>query len=574
MNENRENKRYLSPWTDAIVEVLGVHLHRYLMPLLLDHKLPSLCVMVGFEASHMPAIAMRVSSYGADRVELALDYATLTARARQNEQLSSPIEIDCGGKSVTALPILSISEPGREHIHAFVLSETPERLTADILTVALRTRINEAIRAFRHNSLRIVFDECEGASPREFLDRVLDLIPVWCGSDHSACLILSASLESMVMSNVGTAYFQIVSERLYCAPEDQNRSFDNLASLEFTVKEGQSSGLIGHAFDEVRRTKSVGLNIFVADNDDEWFSMGEVTKSAHRVATNAFRPDEKLTVLLPLLCNNEVGEQELLGFLSINFFEPMPLASLTSRVLETLATRLGTYLHRSSFFSLSAQQLWLLECVREEQVATARLFKKAGKLPSDDAVQSFIKNVNTLVAQTTQIPCFAIGYRRTTPNGDIMRITAPHGFTIFDDLDVPIYPDDPAQSSLAALAVRLNAVITLSGGETKDGRTDFQNSICVNEEKGILADSRLVDTSAPQWRKLSEYYKPTRDGNYATLCYPIRMQDEVIGVIAVEVDRDTNWIWWTGFGSYLFYRLLSNELAADFAMLGIDHSEN
>ena len=48
---------------------------------------------------------------------------------------------------------------------------------------------------------------------------------------------------------------------------------------------------------------------------------------------------------------------ELLGFLSVCFFEPMPFASLTSRVLETLASRLGTYLHRSSFFSLSAQQL-------------------------------------------------------------------------------------------------------------------------------------------------------------------------------------------------------------------------
>ena len=60
----------------------------------------------------------------------------------------------------------------------------------------------------------------------------------------------------------------------------------------------------------------------------------------------------------------------------------------------------------------------------------------------------------------------------------------------------------------------------------------------------------------------------------AALCYPIRMQDDVVGIIAVEVNRDTNWVWWTGFGSYLFYRLLANELAADFRLLGLNFHEN
>ena len=569
-----ENRRYLTPWTDSIVEILGVHLHRYMMPLLMDHKIQSLNVMVGFEASHMPAITLRVSAYGSEALDNHADYAALTAKARSHEDIATPMTVQIDGKSFAAYPILSISEPGREHIHAFVLSENENIFKQDILTVALRTRINEAVRAFRHNSLRIVFDECEGASPREFLDRVLDLIPVWCGSDHSACLILASSLESMVLSGVGPAHFQIVNEKLYCAPDDQNGTFENLSSLEFVVTHGQNSGLIGHAFDEVRRTKAVGLNIFVADSDDEWFSMGEVTKSAHRVATNAFRPNEKLTVLLPLLCTNEVGDQELLGFLSINFFETMPLASLTSRVLETLATRLGTYLHRSSFFSLSAQQLWLLECVREEQIATSRLCKKAGNVPLDDVMQTFIKNVNRLIATSTQIPCFAIGYRLPSNNGDILRFTAPHGFTIFNDIDLPIYPSELASSSLATLATRLNRVITLTGGEIRDGRTDFQNAIYVNEQKGTLADSRLEQKSSPEWRKLSDYYKPSREGSYAALCYPIRMQDEVVGVIAVEVDRDTNWIWWNGFGSYLLYRLLANELSSDFALLGLEPGDN
>lgn len=570
---NKEQRRYLTPWSESIVEVLGVHLHRYLMPLLMDHKISHLSVMVGFEASRMPAITMRVSTYGSEVLDIHADYAELTARARNREDIAQPMSMMHDGRELSIYPILSISEPGREHIHAFVIADDVRVFSADILTVALRTRINEAIRAFRHNSLRIVFDECEGASPREFLDRVLELIPVWCGSDHSACLILASSLEAMVLSGVGPAHFQIVSEKLYCAPQEEGKRYDNLSSLEFVVSHGQNSGLIGHAFEEVRRTKAVGLNIFVSDTQDEWFMMGEVQKSAHRVATNSFRPAEKLTILLPLLCTNEVGDQELLGFLSINFFEMMPLASLTSRVLETLASRLGTYLHRSSFFSLSAQQLWLLECVREEQIATSRLCRKAGDVKVCDALETFIRNVNQLVSRSTQIPCFAIGYRVSSPDGnDLLRFSSAYGFTHFENIDLPIYAESPAGSSLAALAVRLNRVITLTGGETIDGKTDFQNTIYVNESKGILADSRLERIDA-QWRKLSDYYKPSREGSYATLCYPVRMQDEVVGVIAVEVDRDTNWVWWNGFGSYLFYRLLANELASDFSLLGLELPE-
>lgn len=574
--QSTDPMRFLSPWTDSITEILGVHMHRYLMPLLIDHKLNHLGVLVGFEASHMPAVALRVSNYGSEVLDVHVDYAQVVEKARANEELATPITQVVDGKTMTFYPILSISEPGREHIHAFVIAEDPKILNADILTVALRTRINEAIRAFRHNSLRIIFDECEGASPKEFLDRILDLIPVWCGADHSASLILSSSLESMVMSGVGPAHFQIVSEKLYCEPTEEGKKFENLSSLEFVVTHEGQSGLIGHAFEEVRRTKTVGLNIFIGDPEtDEWFSMGEIQKDAHRLATNSYRPKEKLTVLLPLLCTNEVGEQELLGFLSIDFFETMPLASLTSRVLETLATRLGTYLHRSSFFSLSAQQLWLLECVREEQVAVSRLYKNAGENSRELAIQAFIHNVNHLVAQSTQIPCFAVGYRTIGNQGeDILRFTSPHGFTIFEDIDLPIYSDTPTQSSLSALAIRLNRVITLTGGELKDGHTAFQSDIYVNESKGTLCDSRLENEMDDTWTKLSEYYKPSREGSYAALCYPIHMKDEAVGVIAVEVDRDTNWVWWTGFGSYLFYRLLANELAADFSLLGLDVPEN
>lgn len=560
----------ISPWNESITDVLGVHLHRYLMPLLMDHKLSHLGVMVGFEASHMPCITMRVSAYGADVDTIDVDYAQLVHEARQNDSIAATIEKKLSGKTILFYPILSISEPGREHIHAFVFSESNKLFDADIFTVALRTRINEAIRSFRHNSLRIIFDESEGLSPKEFLDRVLELIPIWCGADHSACLILSSSLESMVMSGVGPAHFQIVNEKIYCSPKDGSPAFDNLSSLEFIINRPEASGLIGHAFDEVRRTKNVGLNIFIADKGGtEWFSMGEIQKSANRIATHANRPLENMTVLLPLLCANEVGASELLGFLSINFFEMMPLASLTSRVLETLATRLGTWLRRSSFFSLSAQQLWLLECVREEQLAVERLCKKANEnMPINDMLSRFIENVNNLIVDATHLPSFGIGYRTTNEAGDdILRFSAPKGF-VFKDLDLPIYNDEVKDSSLASLAVRLNRAIMLTGGDVQG---TFSSEIYVNEKSGILCDARMDPNLNEDWHRLSNYYKAAREnGSYAAICYPIRMKDEVVGIIAVEVDRDTDWIWWNGFGSYLFYRLLANELAADFSLIGLD----
>ena len=136
--QSTDSMRFLSPWTDSITEILGVHMHRYLIPLLIDHKLNHLGVLVGFEASHMPAVALRVSNYGSEVLDVHIDYAQVVEKARANEDLATPITQEVDGKKLTFYPILSISEPGREHIHAFVIAEDPKILNADILTVALR----------------------------------------------------------------------------------------------------------------------------------------------------------------------------------------------------------------------------------------------------------------------------------------------------------------------------------------------------------------------------------------------------------------------------------------------------
>ncbi|MFW6058048.1 MAG: hypothetical protein ACOC9W_04250, partial [Persicimonas sp.] len=64
-------------------------------------------------------------------------------------------------------------------------------------------------------------------------------------------------------------------------------------------------------------------------------------------------------------------------------------------------------------------------------------------------------------------------------------------------------------------------------------------------------------------------YKPARSSAYATLAYPISFNGDPLGVITVEVERETNWLWWTGFGAQLFWELLANELAYAFYAMGL-----
>jgi hypothetical protein len=62
---------------------------------------------------------------------------------------------------------------------------------------------------------------------------------------------------------------------------------------------------------------------------------------------------------------------------------------------------------------------------------------------------------------------------------------------------------------------------------------------------------------------------PARDRAYATLAYPIMFDRQPLGVLAVEVDKSTDWLWWTGFGGHLFWQLVASELSSAFYQLGV-----
>jgi len=181
--------------------------------------------------------------------------------------------------------------------------------------------------------------------------------------------------------------------------------------------------------------------------------------------------------------------------------------------------------------------------------------------------------VSDLIAGSTGVPTFAVGYITESEGNSILRFTHPRGFTRFSAISLPVEaPQEVSETSVAALAVRLNRPIVLSGG-THEAEQKFKNDIFVNETIGAVVDARRIApeevSSEGTWRRLSDYYKPSRDESYATLAFPVSLGHEGLGVIALEVDRNTDWLWWTGFGSQIFYRLLANELAVGFKLMGV-----
>ncbi len=127
-------------------------------------------------------------------------------------------------------------------------------------------------------------------------------------------------------------------------------------------------------------------------------------------------------------------------------------------------------------------------------------------------------------------------------------------------------------SGVSSLAVRLNRTLVLAGGYGEGDDFGFKNSLFVHEESGRLEDVRrgkLADVGNEQWVALSDYYKPARQHAYATLAYPITFAGDVLGVLTIEVDKDTDWLWWTGFGGHLFWQLFASELASVFFALHV-----
>jgi hypothetical protein len=566
------------------LDVVGLHLHRFLAPALLAAGAPwaTVDLCLGFEGGSIPGAWLRIS--GADGPSLIEAgawperFASLTQTWRdQGISPRQPVALRRGTATLYVaalcgdLPSQSASDAPdpSSPIIGFLTATPPPDAPADphpatLSALASLARCAEdALRAARHNLIRLLFDEGPpNRRTKDFLYDTLALTPDLCGADHSAALILTNHLEAMTLRAATSSEFEVVAERMFFPLDPATRTPERLVGLVI-AGQGEHSGLLGAAFSQTQRQPLPQPHLFLCDDDDRWYSFAEPSQTLPRFSTHAQRPQERMCVLTPLLHQDEHGQHELFGFLAINYRSPQPLSALDLHLISTLAKRLARHLKHSPMFTLSARQMLLIERVR------AAYGDSIGQGGAVKRMEAFIQRINADMIAATALPCFAIGYTCALGNRKALRFIHPQGFTHFQSINLSLEPGDAiTESSIAALSLRINRPLTLVAGSSR-------NALYVNESTRTLRDGRVIDISslpdAPRWRRLADYYKPSRDHSYATLAFPITLGGEALGVVAIEVDRDTDWFWWTGFGSQSFYRLLAAELAVAFKLMGVTH---
>ncbi|MFB6263093.1 MAG: hypothetical protein ABEL76_05630 [Bradymonadaceae bacterium] len=430
-------------------------------------------------------------------------------------------------------------------------------------------QIAEALRCARRNAIRMFFDEEATGSIKQRLYELMGHFPEWFGCDHSASLLMTSTLETMALDDSEHGRLDIVAERLFL--EDTSAT-NRLVGMS-VLPGDESSGVLGAVVRRQRADPDLPYQVYERVAGDGWCAVdeqGDCHADFHRLDD---RRDAQMYVFLPLTRSREEGAVELLGFLCLGFRNRVALSSSVGETLASLRRRLSAELKYSPLFTLGARKLRVLQRTRQ---LTAEALADRAEAENDDP-SGVIERITTLVAHRVDVPSFGIGYvDRTEAGGWYLRYPHPHGWTHYDDLDLPIDvdPEERRNSGVSALAVRIDRPCILAGGHGSGAELNFKNHLYVDESQDAIVDARhpeadQLDTSEGDWRPLRDYYKPARHRAYATLAYPISFAGDVLGVLTVEVDEDTSWAWWTGFGGQLFWETLADELASAFHALGV-----
>jgi hypothetical protein len=287
------------------------------------------------------------------------------------------------------------------------------------------------------------------------------------------------------------------------------------------------------------------------------------------------RPDESMYVLVPLLSGDHEDETELLGFVCLVYREVEELPDSVGDLLGELGAHLGEVLRNSALYTLSARKLWILRRIRQVFEAHVREGARGAS-----AVESLIGDVIDLIVEDVAVPSVAIAYRLESAASDgddrVVRYVHAHGWEEGESLDLPIDvpPRDRIDSGVSSLAARLERPLVLAGGHGSGATFQFKNFLWVHEGQRRILDERSPEgreTIDPEegWTPMRHYYKPVRDNAYATLAYPVLFADRALGIVSVEVVKQTDWLWWTGFGGHQFWQSVAGELAVAFHSLGV-----
>ena len=544
------------------VEVLAFHLHRYLAHWLDKTDRERVWVTVGFEHGLVPGITVevcRTSSRGAD---VAWTFDDL-CRAYHVGASRPVVEVDAS-KNLEAIPLTEESHDGARAVCAFVV--LPDATDLDEVSLAeLEVHTGEGIRASRRNGVRLFFDECDERDMKALLYAALDNLPAWAGCDVAAAVVLSSTLDARSLAAAHRTRFSVMAERLFTDADDPERP--RLVGMQLETG-GDVRTVIDAAIARQQREPSRRAHRFRRTTDGYVDEDGEVSVSIGRVDG---RPDDATSVVAPLIVGDD-DDDELLGFLCLAFTGTAPIPRSVDGLVADLAERLAHVLRFSPLYTLSASKLRLVRSIR--RACESWIAREGDAETRRDGV---IAETVRLIGEMTDVPAATIGWLDLREGRRHLVFPTSYGWTDFESIDllVDVPADKHVDSGVSALAVRLARPITLAGGRHGDSR-EFKNFLWVNESTRSIVDARapLPTPPAPRdgWERLGEYYKPARAGAYATVAYPITFDGRPLGVVAIEVDRDTNWTWWTGYGGELLWDLIASELAFAFRFLDVTDS--
>lgn len=593
-------------------DVMAFHLHRYLRSWLKQSQLPSLLISVGFERRALASADFELTGEGCGSIEVVWTMEDLCHIWRQEDGLlrveppghHAPVIyqlvalVDAPHRSaqyngLTPGNLLGLAEASTPEtsgvLLGFALVENSYDLAAETLS-QLSEQACEAIRAARRNAMRLFFDEKQSLPVKSFLYQLMDHLPEWVGCDHSASILMTSNLEAMTLEASSEARFDFLAERLFqdeLAPQPRR-----LVGMTLTLADG-AAGFVRAAVQQQVREPETAYQLFTRDPEDPevWsaepeFSprpLNQLLAGAERGLQNKWlgfhscdeRSDEGMYIFVPMLSLRDL-DVEHLGFLVLVSKEQYPVARSTAELFEELGEKLSAQLRYSPLYTLSARKLWVLEQTRlalENTIQSAEKNRAA-------RVERLIGEVTEQIVRHVDVPSLAIAYlvdqtAKKGQNRRHLRYAHPHGWTRFEQLNLPVdvEPGERLDSGVSSLAVRINRPLVLAGGYGQGENFAFKNYLYVHEDSGVVLDARSTLARGVEdsrgWVRLSDYYKPARQSAYATLAFPIAFGGRTLGVLTVEVERDTNWQWWTGFGARLFWTLVANELAYAFHALGV-----
>lgn len=596
-------------------DVLGFHLQRYLGGWLEQAERRSVLISVGFEHSQAESAHFEVAPEGFEAGPVVWTFDDLCDCYRNAD---ARLQVEPAGEQAQAINYALVPLLDRPH-HAPTPAQSAQgggqqepvilgfALIADLdslppeLVEQLAEQAAEGIRAARRNAMRLFFDEKQSLPLKSLLYEMMARLPEWVGCDHSASILMTSSLEAMTLEASSEVRFDFLAERLF----ESKQTTIPRRLVGMSVSLGDSScGFIRAAVERQMREPDAVLQVFTRSKKDPeiWDeasyrssfqsaprsqSFGEVEGDGDETHAHGQwlgfhscdeRDDEAMYTFVPMLAW-DASDYEHLGFLILVSRTQRPIADSTARLLGEVGDKLSTLLRYSPLYMLNARKLWVLGQIRAA-------LESAIADPEDDdiaKVEGLIGEVTSRLVRHVNVPSLAIAYLREEPDevGRLrryLRYAHPHGWTHFEQLNLPVdvQPAARLDSGISSLAVRINRPLVLSGGHGAGEKFAFKNYLYVHEDSGTVIDARSPQArgveESREWVRLGDYYKPARKTAYATLAFPIAFGGRCLGVLTVEVERHTNWLWWTGFGAQLFWDLFASELAYAFYALGVGES--